>query len=546
MNGVVVAPQPLAAAAGLAAFRAGGNAFDAAVATAFAQGLVDPSNTGLGGGVTCVAKPAGQPAFLVSALNRAPMHLPPDLWADKVLSQNPEGGGFLVEGFDNQVGYRSVCTPGAVAGLWEVHQANGRLDWGETIEPSVRLAQGFALPAETRTAWRVDEPQRPGYVSPVEKLGWTPGSRAIYLKDDGSPYRIGETIVCEDYGRTLGLIAEHGPDVFYRGAIAERIDADFRANGGFLCGEDLERYQAQRTTPAVGRYRGLDVATSQAPMSGVQLIELLHVLDHIDLGSMNPRSATYIDVTARAMQATFVDRAMCLGDPEFSDVPVEWMTSAEHTAELAERVLAGERFNVPRMDLHKRNDDSPDTTHVSVWDSDGNAVAITHSLGSASGVVTPGLGFTYNNMMHIFNPFPGHPNSIEPFKRRTGGASPTILSRDGEPVLISGAPGGVRIPIAVLFSIMGVIDHGWSPAEALAVPRWHSETDALHVEAGIAATMADELAALGWDDIRGKPWSLDPFFFARAQTIEIVDGVTYRAASDPRGGGCVAHFADDD
>lgn len=115
--------------------------------------------------------------------------LPPDLWADKVISQNPEGGGFLVEGFENQVGYRSVCTPGAVAGLWEVHHSNERLEWGETIEPSIQLAQGFPLPAETRTAWRVDEPQRSGYVSPVEKLGWTPGSRAIYVNDDGSPYR---------------------------------------------------------------------------------------------------------------------------------------------------------------------------------------------------------------------------------------------------------------------------------------------------------------------------------------------------------------------
>jgi len=542
MHGVVVAPQPLAVKAGLDAFAAGGNAFDAAIATAFAQGIVDPTNTSVGGGFTCTAKPAGGPAFLVSALNRAPLHLPPDLWADKVIEQNPEGGGFLVEGFENQVGYRSVCVPGSVAGMWEVHQGNGRLDWGETIEPSIKLAHGFALPAETFVAWRIGTPPRPNYVTVQEKLGWTPGSRAIYLKDDGSPYGIGETIVNRDYANTLRLIAEGGVDEFYRGSIAERIDADFRANGGFLCAEDLERYRALRLEPTHGRYRGLDVYTSRAPNSGVQLVELLHVLDHFDLGSMDPRSAAYIDLTARAIQATFVDRAMHLGDPEFSDVPVEWMTSAEHTTELAERVLAGERFSVPRAEVRKRNDDSPDTTHVSVWDSDGNAVSITHSLGSSGGVVTPGLGFTYNNMMHIFNPFPGHPNSIEPFKRRTSGSSPTIIVDGDTPVLITGAPGGLRQPTAILFSIMGVIDHGWTPAEAQAVPRWHAEDNALHLESGLYVTMHEQLEALGWDDVRGSPWTFDPMFFARAQTIQVLDNATYRAATDPRGGGCVGHY----
>lgn len=542
MKGVVVAPQPLAVAAGVEIFRAGGNAFDAAIATVFVQGLVDPTNTGLGGGMACTAMKAGQAPEYISAMPRVPASFPPDLWVERVISRNPEGGGYLIEGFENQVGHKAVCVPGHVAGLWEVHQSYGTLEWARLLEPAIRLSEGFRLPAETRIAWQVGEAARPGYVTVAEKLGWTAAGRAIYLKEDGTPYRAGEVIVCEDYGNTLRRIASGGADEFYRGSIAEEIDADFRANGGFVSGEDLENYRVVTAEPVKGRYRGLDVFSSQPPQSGVQLIELLHILGHFDLASMDPHSPEYVDLVARAMQACFVDRGRYLGDPEFVDVPVQYLISEEHTGAIAERLRQGDRITLDDPVLLKRNDDSPDTTHVSVWDSNGNAVSITSSLGSSSGAITPGLGFIYNNYMHIFNPFPGHPNSIQPGKRRTSGAIPTILSDEGRPVLITGAPGGVRQSSALWFTITGVLDHGLSPAEALAEPRWHSEDATLHMEAGIYATMGEELRRMGWEDIKGRNAALDPMFFARSQTIHVLGGENYKAASDPRGGGSVGHF----
>lgn len=541
MRAMVVAPQPLAVRAGLDMLEAGGNAFDAAVATAFAQGLVDPQMCGIGGSFTCVAKPADGPAVTVSALPRAPMHLPPDLWAERVVSRNPAGGGYLVEDFDNQVGYRSVCTPGAVAGLWEIHQRHGRLSWATTLEPAIGLSEGFEVPAETRAIWAEGEAPQPGYVAMPDKLGWTPASRAVYLKPDGSLYDVGERLVCHDYGTTLRRIADGGADEFYSGSIAEQIDADFRANDGYLCAEDLDRYAAQTGDPVAGSYRGLDLVTSQPPMSGMQLVQMLHILEHFDLSAMDPFSPDYIDLIARVQQACFVDRGRYLGDPEFTDVPVDWLTSPERCAAIADRIGAGHRVLADDPALVARNTDSPDTTHVSTWDRDGNAVSLTHSLGNSSGVVTPGLGFTFNNMMHIFNPYPGHPNSIAPFKRRTGGATPTIVLRDGNPVIVVGAPGGTRIPTAVVATLLGVIDHGMSPAEAVAVPRWHSEGDALHVESGIYWTMRKELARRGWHDIRGSQWTLDRFY-ARPQCIEITDDGRLRAGSDPRGGGCIGRY----
>jgi gamma-glutamyltranspeptidase / glutathione hydrolase len=542
MRGMIAAPQPIAVRAGRNALEAGGNAFDAAVATAFAQGVVDPMMCGPGGwgNLTCVTA-SGEPMQL-DFYGRVPKRLPPDLWKDRVVSMNRSGGGFLVEGFENQAGHRAVTTPGTIAGLWEMHSRFGRLSWRQVIEPAIELAKdGFPVPAETADIWEDGEAAQPGYVSMPDKLAWTEASRAIYLKPDGTLYQAGDVLFQTDLAQTLERIATDGPDVYYTGDIARQIDADFRAHDGFLSAEDLAEYRVGVLEPVRGTYRGHEVLTNPPPGGGLQIIQMLNILEGFDLGRMDPQSPAYVDLIGRVLQASFAERAEFLGDPEFQEIPWERFIDKGHAGELAAQIRRGEFFEIPVPGGVQRVGDSPDTTHVSVCDSEGNAVGLTHTLGSASGVVTPGLGFTYNNAMHLFNPFPGYPNSIEPGKRRLTGMCPTILRKDGEPVFVAGAPGGTRIVSAVLHTILNVVDHGMSPVEAVTAPRWHCEGPVLELEARLYWNLAGELRDLGWTNIKRSTASFDRFF-ARSQCITRDPSGHLRGGSDPRGGGGLAQW----
>jgi gamma-glutamyltranspeptidase/glutathione hydrolase len=304
-------------------------------------------------------------------------------------------------------------------------------------------------------------------------------AQRIYLKD-GRPYDEGERFSNPDYAGTLRHLARHGADDFYHGELAERMSADLAANGAFVTAEDLASYAAREGAPVAGSYRGLTLATSQPPHGGPTLIAILNILEGYDLAAMAHNSPEYIYLVAMAMKAAFADRNPHLGDPEFGDVPVAWMASKERAAHWRAQIDSGAPIVVSDTPTT-----APDTTHVSVVDSDGTCVALTHSLGMSSGVITPGLGFMYNNSMVNFNPLPGHRNSIAPRKGRTTGMAPTIVYRDGAPALVVGAPGASRIITGVLQVILNVLEFGMSPAEAVLAPRFDCQGNLIVCQARI-------------------------------------------------------------
>lgn len=534
-RGMVVAPQPLAVEAGVEILRRGGNAVDAAIATAFAQGVVDPHMAGVGGfGSMLVYSAAERRPTMVDFHGRAGSRAMPDMFADAVQGRIVgHAERYLVRGYVNQIGYRAVSTPGTVAGLHTAWQRFGRLPWPDLLQPAIRLArEGFQVLGDLLRRW--EERPEPGHVDSLTRFLASPESARIFLKEGRLP-DASDRLVQPDYARTLELIARGGAEVFYRGEIAERIVEDFRANGGLITREDLEGYRVDVYQPVRGSYRGYEIASSPPPGSGVQVIQILKLLEGYDLGTMEHGEAPYVELVARAQKLSFLDRARHLGDPRFLEVPMELFLSGDRAAELRGFI---DRRELPEEGAHELPESS-DTTQVTVADGEGNCVSLTHTLGSASGVVTPGLGFTYNNCMYQFDPIPGHPNSIQPGKARITGISPTMLLREGRPILVVGAPGGTRILGAVQHTINNVIDHGMTAVEAVSAPRWHWEAETLDLEPRLYYHVRARLEARGLK-LRCAGFGYDPAF-ARAHAI-LIDPTTGRISggADPRGGGCAS------
>lgn len=482
MKGMIVCPQIQAAEVGIKALKHGGNAVDAAVAAAFAQGVVDPTNCGIGGfGTLHIYMAQSGEEKIIDFQARAGSKVSPSMWKDLVLSQPRDGFGYLLKGKVNALGYTSVATPGTVMGLYEGLTRYGTMTWKETIRPAINLASdGYTVTSTFAPALVTDEAKR------------------IYTKN-GAPYEAGDIIVNRDYAETLRRIASGGPEVFYRGEIGTRIVHDMETNGGFLTRSDLWDYEVKAYTPLTADYRGLTVASNGAPGGGIILLELLNILEGYDLAKYDWRGmgyevAEYIQILAMAMRAAEKDRTEYVGDPDFVDVPTEMLISKRRAQEWRKRIDVGERIVVPKW----VPEEPPCTTHLSVVDEKGNAASLTHTLASSSGVVTPGLGFLYNNAMINFDPVPGRPNSIAPGKSRLTQMAPTMVFRDGQPYIVLGAPGGGRILSALLQVITNIIDHGMTPFEAVAHPRvFCLHTDIVDVCARVPSYICEALKAKG-------------------------------------------------
>ncbi|MBI4539107.1 MAG: gamma-glutamyltransferase [Gemmatimonadetes bacterium] len=492
-TGMVVAPQPIAVEVGVQILRRGGNAIDAAIATCLAQGIVTPFSAGIGGyGCMLVYSAKDRKATMLDFHARAGSKASSDVYLKHVEGRiYGHADRWKVKGDVNQTGYLSVCTPGTVAGLHEAWKRWGSLPWADLIEPAARLAEeGFVLVNNLgSTSTESDDGVVPFFI----KIKATKASADIYL-NNGKIWRRGETLVQRDYARSLRQIAERGPEAFYRGEIAERIVDDFRKNGGLLTREDLENYKVDVYEPVRGTYRGYEIVSNPLPGSGPQVIEILNILEGYDCSSMEHDKADYVELVARAQILSFIDRRRYHGDPKFLDEdPTELLMSKERAAELRRYI---ERRELPE-DVAQGLKEPLDTTTLSAVDGAGNCVAFTHTLGSASGTVTEGLGFTYNNCMFQFEPIPGRPNSIAPGKARITGISPTIVFRDGQPILVHGAAGGTRILGAVQHTINNVIDHGMSAVEAVYAPRWHWEDLVVDIEPRLYYLLRTELEARG-------------------------------------------------
>jgi gamma-glutamyltranspeptidase/glutathione hydrolase len=491
MPAMIVAPEPVAVEAGARVLQQGGNAIDAAVTCAFAQMITNPQMCGVGGYTLALVHRAGEAperADLLDAPALAGSRANAEMWQERVIGPNPDGWGYFLEGQVNDAGYQSICTPGTVRGLATLLARYGTIPWHEAIQPAITLAeQGFMVDTHLASRWKTRR-SYPEAVSLLDYVMRNNEARRIYLTAEGRPYDEGEHLRNPDYGRTLRRLAERGPDDFYTGELAHEISADLAANGAFVTAADLAGYQVRDEQPVVGTYRGHTVVTSQAPHGGPTLVEMLNILEGYDLAALGHNTPEYITTVALAMRAAFADRSLHIGDPYVVEVPDELLASKERAATWRAKIAAGESLDADAPDMI-----APGTTHVSVVDAAGTSVALTHSLGASSGVITPGLGFMYNNSMINFHPLPGHRNSIAPGKARSTGMAPTIVSRDGRPILVLGAPGASRIITGVLQVMLNVLDFGMSAAEAVLAPRFDCQGERVVVQNRIPEYICEQV-----------------------------------------------------
>ncbi|MDQ3811958.1 MAG: gamma-glutamyltransferase, partial [Chloroflexota bacterium] len=430
-RGVVVAPQPRAAEAGAAMFSAGGNAFDAAIAAAFVQTVVDPHMCGLGG-LGCATYSVDGRAWHAGFHARAGSRAVPGMWSADVRGRLELGGYALFDDHRNNLGHRSVAAPGTVAGLEELYR-HARLPWAELLAPAIRLARdGFPAPE-----YMFDLLKRldlPGLPSVEERVTFTPDSTRLWCREDGRTLKQpGETWRCPDLAASLEHLARVGPRDFYEGELARSIVAELERGGGYVTADDLRTYRVRVSPPVAGRYRGLRVLSAAPPASGITVLQMLHVLDRFP--PRVPGEAETFVLLAGAMREAFAERARSVADPEHVAVPVAQLLGAEWADSAAERL----RLGVPRRESETVG--AAGTTHVSTYDEQGHAVALTHTLSLYSGVIVPGTGIPLNSAMDLFDPAPNGPNALTPGKARTSGMAPTIAF-DGERVrIVTGAPG---------------------------------------------------------------------------------------------------------
>lgn len=511
----------MAAEAGLDVLRRGGNAVDAAVTCAFVQGVVDPQMCGIGGcGAMLFHSPQAGDAlieFYATAGSRARE----DQWEHLFIREAADRYGYVLDGWVNDVGYQSVGVPGTVAGLHEALTRFGSISWQEAIEPAIPLArEGFPVSGFMHGYWTTD--YGPDVVPNAQRIQVTPAARAIYTHD-GALYAIGEVMVQADLARTLEKLAAGGPDVFYRGEIADAMASDFAANGGLITRADLEGYRVQVSEPLRGTYRGLGVAAAGPPAGGLTLLQMLNFSEGFDLRSHGWPSTEAARLVVEAMAWAFADRELHVADPRFVDIPTGALADKEYAATARAAVA-----------------DRSDTTHVCVVDDGGNAVSLSHTLGSSSGVVTPGLGFGYNDYMNCFDPRPGRPNSIRPGKTRLTMMTPTMVFDSGGRLRVCvGAPGGTKIVGAILQVLINVIDHEMTPVEAVSAPRIDYQGDLVQAEGRVPRAVCQGLERSGYS-VNRRVLNYDSYF-AKPQVIVAAGDGFLSGASDPRKDGGAAY-----
>ncbi len=491
-HGMVISQSGIASQVGVDVMKAGGNAVDAAVATAFALAVTHPAAGNIGGGGFLIFRPqTGEPAAY-DFREVAPAKAEPKMWLD-------EKGEYSFE--KHHQSHLSVGVPGTIAGLHLAWKANASLPWERLVEPAIRLArEGF--PMTDGLAESIEEVW--------ERLKRNPATVAQFSKN-GAPYEIGEVLKQPDLAETLVRISEAGPAGFYEGETAELIEKEMAKNGGLITREDLKGYRAKKRVPIRGTYRGYEIISMPPPSSGgIVLVEMLNVLEGFDLAADGFGSARSLHRMAEAMRRAYSDRAQYLGDPDFNpEIPVERLTSKDYAAELRKSI---------RLDVASKSSpesftwpaESPETTHFSVVDANRNAVAVTYTLesGYGSGVVVPGAGFLLNNEMGDFNAGPGltdeagligtAPNLAQPGKRMLSSMTPTILAKDGELFMVTGSPGGRTIINTVLQTILNVVDHRMNAQAAVDAGRVHHQWLPDRINYERQAFSPDTLNILKW------------------------------------------------
>ena len=507
-HAMVVSVHELASHVGVEIMRAGGNAIDSAVATGFALAVVHPPAGNIGGGGFMLIRMADGKSHFLDYREMAPAAATRDMYLD--------AQGNVIPGASD-IGYKAIGVPGSVAGMVYAEKKYGKLTLKQVIAPAIRLArEGYALTWEEAS----DLHDR--------HLAEFPESRRVFQRN-GDYYNPGEVFRQPDLARTLERIAET-PDDFYHGALARELAAAMQKGGGLITAEDLAHYEVKEREPVHGTYRGYEVISSPPPSSGgTVLIEALNILEGYDLGKMGDRSAQSMHYTIEAFRRAFFDRAEFMGDPDFAKIPVaqlidkKYAAAWEETIDPAHATLSKDlkrpaafseleqyaAVHPPAMAPHEGNH----TTHYSVMDADGNAVAVTTTINDwfGSRVTADGLGFLLNDEMDDFSSKPGVPNgdgliqssvnAIGPGKRPLSSMTPTIVVRDGKTVMVLGSPGSSKIITTVANVLMGVVDYGMNIQEAVNAPRFHNQwlPDVVNVERWFSPDTLNLLQHMGYN-----------------------------------------------
>lgn len=516
--GMVAAAHPLASQIGVEILKKGGNAVDAAIATAFGLGVVEPNASGLGGGGFIIIYLAKTKEIVaIDYREMAPLKATPDMY-----DLTPEG---KVMNNESTIGHRAVAVPGTLAGLTTALGKYGTMNLKDIMSPAIRIAEDGYVVSPTLNGMMKDN---------FEKLTRFPAAAEIYLKN-GLPYEAGDRLVLKDLAKTYRLIADKGPDVFYKGEIAEAIEREMKASSrGIITKEDLAAYRPVLRKPVRGSYRGYEIISMSPPSSGgTHVIQILNILEGYDMAKLGQNSSAAIHIMAEAMKRVFADRSKYMGDTDFVKVPIQGLLSKAYADELRKEIkMDSVGVKIPAGDAPRY--ESGGTTHLSVMDKDGNMVALTQTINFffGSGVLVPGTGIMLNDEMDDFTPKPGQSNSIEPRKRPLSSMSPMLVLKDGKPVLSIGSPGATRIISALPQILMNIVDYGMNLQEAIDAPRIHCMTGDIFMEARIPKEVQLSLVNMGHKLSLKK--DVDLYFGgAQAVMLNLLTGKLY-GAGDPR------------
>ena len=536
---MVVSPQADATRIGVGVLERGGNAIDAAIAVSLALSVSDGHHSGIGGGGFLLVRLADGSAFAVDARETAPAAAHRDMYVVEGVPENA-----------SRIGALSVGTPGLVAGLALARERWGTKPWAELVLPAAELAdEGFAIGRSHSRSM--------GFWQKFVGAERFPETAAIQL-DGGAPPAEGWRLVQRDKAETLRRLAAEGPELFYRGDLAAAIAGAVQERGGILTAEDLAAYEPKVREPIRGTYRDLAVLSFPPPSSGgIALVEILNVLEGFDLRPLGAGSSASLHLVAEAMKLAFADRAAYLGDSDFVDVPIAGLTSKAYADGLRARINPPRWRRAPwtwgRREVALRVEGPGEpargggTTHFSITDAAGNAVAVTQTINLilGSGITVPGTGIVLNDEMDDFSVAPDTPNAfglvdttganaVAAGKRPLSSMTPTIVEKDGRVFMVTGSPGGPRIITTTLLSILHVVDWDMDVMEAVSRPRFHHQwvPDRVLVEPAFARDVVEALRARGHRvEVSERNWS-------SAQAI-VVDPETGRhtGGSDPRSDG---------
>jgi len=533
-HGMVVSVHHLASDAGLEVLRAGGNAVDAAVATGFALAVVHPIAGNLGGGGFLLLHTHDGKSTFIDFREKAPMSATETMYQDAKGNVIPE---------ISVLGYRSIAVPGSVAGLTYAEKKYGKLGLKRVIAPAIKLAaDGFTLSAEE------------AHELTDSDLARFHESRLLFQRN-GNYYRAGQIFQQPDLAHTLRRIAEN-PDEFYHGRMAQQLVDDLKKGGGLLTLKDLEDYRVVEREPTVGTFHNYTIVSAPPPSSGgIVLVSALNILESYDLRQMGDRSAGWIHLVTEAYRRAYMDRAEYLGDPDYNHIPAAELISKKYAAAWRKSIQPDgaspsatlkrpEGFLPPAPATAGTGHESPDTTHYSVVDDKGDAVAVTTTLNDNFGshVTSGSLGFLLNDEMDDFTSKLGEPNmygliqgpanAIAPGKRPLSAMTPTIILEDGKLRYVLGSPGGPRIISTVVNIFLSAAEGGLNIQEAVDAPRFHHQylPDTLYLEPGFNPQLQKKLSAMGYTmDVRDGHWSNGECIAVDPKTGELLAGQDHRS-----------------